>query len=51
MIKSFTQIINESKVLEASLQDNPAIPGEGGRPGSYLEDVEREVKIKNADFQ
>jgi len=51
MIKSFTQIINESKVLEASLQDNPAIPGEGGRPGSYLEDVEREVRSKNADFQ
>ena len=37
MIKSFYQKLEESKLNEASLEGNPAIPGEGGRPGSYLE--------------
>lgn len=51
MIKSFQQLFEDSKMLEASLKDNPGIPGEGGRPGSYLEDVEKEAMRKNQDFQ
>lgn len=51
MIKSFQQLFEESKMLEASLKDNPGIPGEGGRPGSYLDDVEKEAQRKNQDFQ
>lgn len=51
MIKGFYQKLAESQLEEASLRDNPAIPGEGGKPGSYLQDVEAEVARKNADFQ
>lgn len=51
MIKSFYQKLEEEKLNEASLQGNPAIPGEGGKTGSYLADVEREVAQRNAEFQ
>ena len=46
MIKSFKE-----KLQEASLQGNPAIPGEGGKPGSYLSDVEARASERNAELQ
>jgi len=46
MIKSFKQ-----KIDEASLKGNPAIPGEGGKEGSYLSDVERKAEEKNRELQ
>lgn len=52
MIKSFFQKVQQTDLLnEASLQGNPAIPGEGGKSGSYLADVEAEVARRNEDFQ
>ncbi len=38
-LKSFTQIVDE-----ASLRDNPGIPGEGGSEGDYLSKVEGRAK-------
>jgi len=38
-LKSFTQLIDE-----ASLRDNPGIPGEGGMEGNYLSKVEGRAK-------
>ena len=38
-LKSFTQIVDE-----ASLKDNPGIPGEGGKEGDYLSKVEGRAK-------
>jgi hypothetical protein len=35
---------------EASLSDNPGIPGEGGKPGDYLRSVEQRVAQKNEEF-
>jgi hypothetical protein len=46
MIKSFRE-----KLQEASLQGNPGIPGEGGKPGSYLSDVEARASERNAELQ
>jgi hypothetical protein len=46
MIKSFKE-----KLEEASLQGNPAIPGEGGKAGSYLSDVEARAAERNAELQ
>lgn len=46
MIKSFKQ-----KIDEASLKGNPAIPGEGGKEGSYLSDIERKAEEKNRELQ
>ena len=42
MIKKF----DEYAIDEASLQDNPGIPGEGGKPGNYLQDVEARAQQK-----
>jgi hypothetical protein len=50
MIKSFHQKI-EQPLNEASLKGNPGIPGEGGTKGSYLTDVESEMRRKNEEFQ
>ena len=47
MIKKF----DEYAIDEASLQDNPGIPGEAGKPGNYLRDVEARAQQVNADFQ
>jgi len=38
-LKSFTQLIDE-----ASLRDNPGIPGEGGMEGNYLSKLKAEPK-------
>ena len=38
-LKSFTQLVDE-----ASLKDNPGIPGEGGKEGDYLAKVEGRAK-------
>ena len=46
MIKSFKE-----KLEEASLQGNPGIPGEGGKPGSYLSDVEARASERNSELQ
>jgi hypothetical protein len=46
MIKSFLQ-----KIEEASLQGNPAIPGEGGKEGKYLSDVEAKAEERNRELQ
>jgi len=46
MIKSFLQ-----KIEEASLQGNPGIPGEGGKEGKYLSDVEAKAEERNRDLQ
>jgi hypothetical protein len=46
MIKSFQQ-----KIDEASLKGNPGIPGEGGKQGNYLSDVEGKAAEKNAELQ
>lgn len=46
MIKSF-----EQKIEEASLKGNPAIPGEGGKEGQYLSDVEAKAEEKNRELQ
>lgn len=47
MISNFSEF---KKLLEASLQDNPAIPGEGNTLGSYLSDTEREALEKVAEM-
>jgi hypothetical protein len=49
-IKSFTEKMNES-IDEASLKDNPAIPGEGGREGDYLKNVEGRARQKMAEME
>ena len=46
MIKSFHQ-----KLEEASLQGNPGIPGEGGKKGTYLSDVEAKAEERNRELQ
>ena len=46
MIKSFHQ-----KLEEASLRGNPGIPGEGGKKGSYLSDVEAKAEERNRELQ
>ena len=45
MIKKFNERLQES-LDEASLKDNPALPGEGGREGDYLKGVEGRAKEK-----
>jgi hypothetical protein len=50
MIKKFNERLQES-LDEASLKDNPAIPGEGGREGDYLKDVEGRAKEKLMDIE
>jgi hypothetical protein len=46
MIKSFDQYLKE-----ASLQGNPGIPGEGGRPGSYRRETEVYSKEQIRDLE
>jgi hypothetical protein len=46
MIKQFTQAVDE-----ASLRDNPAIPGEGGTEGDYLSKVEGRAKERLEQLQ
>jgi len=50
MIKKFKERLHES-LDEASLKDNPAIPGEGGREGDYLKNVEGRAREKMMDIQ
>ena len=45
-LKSFTQLVDE-----ASLKDNPGIPGEGGKEGDYLSKVEGRAKEKLDSLQ
>jgi len=40
----------EQNIDEASLSDNPGIPGEGGSSGDYLKSVEQRVAQKNDEF-
>lgn len=49
-IKSFKEKMNES-IDEASLKDNPAIPGEGGREGDYLRDIDARARQKMAEME
>jgi hypothetical protein len=49
-IKSFNERLQES-LDEASLRDNPAVPGEGGREGDYLKNVETRVKQRMEELQ
>lgn len=44
-----TNKINQ-RIEEASLKGNPAIPGEGGKEGGYLSDVERRAEERNAEL-
>ena len=46
MIKPFTQVVDE-----ASLRDNPAIPGEGGSEGDYLSKVEGRARERLEQLQ
>lgn len=45
-IKTFTQLVDE-----ASLRDNPGIPGEGGKEGNYLSKVEGRAKERLDSLQ
>jgi len=45
-LKSFTKLVDE-----ASLKDNPGIPGEGGKEGDYLSKVEGRAKEKLDSLQ
>lgn len=48
MISKFDKF--QENIDEASLQDNPGIPGEGGKPGDYLSSVEQRAAQKNSEF-
>lgn len=49
-MKMINKFENFENIDEASLEGNPGIPGEGGKPGGYLRSIEQRAAQKNEEF-